>query len=154
MKRMLAALLLHGATLSTTMVSASAHDVEFPNQQRAINVCKTQWSTQHPGKAITDAQLVACMKPKVFDLIKIVKSKASGRVTATKQPRIILTAMQNHQRHAQAEPTQRSWVASRPPTASRGALALPRPIRASGNTGQSVNRPRNTLCRGFALLVC
>src|SRR5215467_8257585 len=66
MKRMLAALLLCGATLSTTMMSASAHDSDFPNQLRAINVCYTQWSTQHPGKAITDAQLVACMRAQGF----------------------------------------------------------------------------------------
>ena len=65
MKRMLAALLLCGASLST-MMSASAHDLDFPNQLRAINVCRTQWSTQHPGKAINDAQLVACMKAQGF----------------------------------------------------------------------------------------
>ena len=80
MKRMWAALLLCGA-LSSTIISARAHDLDFPNQLRAINVCHTQWSSA--------------------------KSKASGRVTVTKQPRIILTAMQNHQRRAQAEPTQR-----------------------------------------------
>jgi hypothetical protein len=40
-KRMLAALLLCGATLSTTMMSASAHDLDFPNQhpQKAGHWC-------------------------------------------------------------------------------------------------------------------
>jgi len=66
MKRMLAVSLLCGATLSTTMMSASANDLDFSNQLRAINVCYTQWSTQHPGKAITDAQLVACMNAQGF----------------------------------------------------------------------------------------
>jgi hypothetical protein len=66
MKRMLAALQLCGATLSTTMMSANAHDFDFPNQLRAINVCHTQWSAQHAGKAITEAQLVACMKAQGF----------------------------------------------------------------------------------------
>ena len=66
MKRMLAAMLLCGATLSTIMISASAHDLDFPNQLRAISVCHTQWSTQHPGRVITDAQLVACMKAQGF----------------------------------------------------------------------------------------
>ena len=66
MKRILAASLLCGATLSTTMMSISANDLDFSNQLRAINVCQTQWSTQHPGKAITDEQLVACMKAQGF----------------------------------------------------------------------------------------
>jgi hypothetical protein len=66
MKRMLVALQLFGATLSTTTMLANAHDLDFPNQLRAINVCHTQWSTQHPGTAITDAQLVACMKAQGF----------------------------------------------------------------------------------------
>ena len=66
MERMLAASLLCGATLSTTMMSASANDLDFSNQLRAINVCYTQWSTQHPGKAITNAQLVACMNAQGF----------------------------------------------------------------------------------------
>jgi hypothetical protein len=65
MKRMWAALLLCGA-LSLTTISARAHDLDFPDQLRAINVCHTQWSTQHPGKAITDAQLVACMNAQGF----------------------------------------------------------------------------------------
>jgi hypothetical protein len=65
MKRIWAALLLCGA-LSITIMSASAHDLDFPNQLRAINVCHTQWSTQHPGKAITDASLVGCMKAQGF----------------------------------------------------------------------------------------
>jgi len=47
------------------------------------------------------------MKAQVSDLIQTAKSKASGRVTATKQPRIILTVTENHHRRAQAEPTQR-----------------------------------------------
>jgi hypothetical protein len=92
MKRMWAALLLCGA-LSLTIISARAHDLDFPNQLRAINVCHTQWSKQHPGKATTEAPLVACMKAQGFRFDPIAKSKASGRVTATKQPRIILTAM-------------------------------------------------------------
>jgi hypothetical protein len=61
MKRILAASLLCGATLSTTMTPISANDLDFFNQLRAINVCQTQWSTQHPGKAITDERLVACI---------------------------------------------------------------------------------------------
>jgi hypothetical protein len=65
MKRMWAALLLCGA-LSSTIISARAHDSDFPNQLRAINVCHTQWSRQHPGKAITDAPLVASMKAQGF----------------------------------------------------------------------------------------
>jgi hypothetical protein len=65
MKRMWAALLLCGA-LSLTVISVGAHDLDFPDQLRAINVCHTQWSTQHPGKAITDAPLVACMKAQGF----------------------------------------------------------------------------------------
>ena len=65
MKRMWAASLLCSA-LSLTIISARAHDLDFPNQLRAINVCHTQWSKQHPGKAITDAPLVACMKAQVF----------------------------------------------------------------------------------------
>ena len=66
MKRMLTALLFCGATLSTTTMSTSANDLDFSNQLRAINVCYTQWSTQHPSKAITDAQLVACMRAQGF----------------------------------------------------------------------------------------
>ena len=66
MKRILGASLLCGATLSTTMMSISANDLDFSNQLRAINVCQTQWSTQHPSKAITDEQLVACMKVQGF----------------------------------------------------------------------------------------
>ena len=66
MKRMLTALLFCGATLSTTTMSTSASDLDFSNQLRAINVCYTQWSTQHPSKAITDAQLVACMRAQGF----------------------------------------------------------------------------------------
>jgi len=66
MKRMLAASLLCGATLSTTIMSTSANDLDSTNQSRAINVCHTQWSTHHPDKAITDAQLVACMKAQGF----------------------------------------------------------------------------------------
>jgi hypothetical protein len=66
MKRLLPALLLCGATLSTTRMPASAYDLDFPNQLRAIKVCYAQWSTGHPGKAITDAQLVACMKAQGF----------------------------------------------------------------------------------------
>jgi hypothetical protein len=66
MKRLSLALLLCGATLSTTTMSASAYDLDFPNQLRAIKVCYTQWSTEHPGKAITDAHLVACMKAQGF----------------------------------------------------------------------------------------
>ena len=65
MKRMWAALLLCGA-LSLTIISTRAHDLDFPDQLRAINVCHTQWSTQHPGKAITDPSLVACMKAQGF----------------------------------------------------------------------------------------
>ena len=65
MKRMWAALLLCGALL-LTIISARAHDLDFPDQLRAINVCQTQWSTQHPGKAITDEQRVACMKAQGF----------------------------------------------------------------------------------------
>jgi hypothetical protein len=65
MKRMRAALPLCGA-LSLTIISARAHDLHFPNQLRAINVCHAQWSTQHPGKAITDAPLVVCMKAQGF----------------------------------------------------------------------------------------
>jgi hypothetical protein len=90
MKRMLAALLLCGATLSTTVMSASAHDLEFPNQLRAINVCNTQWSTQHPGKAITDAQLVSCMKAQGFrfDPNRQIKGvgPCHGNKTATNHP--------------------------------------------------------------------
>ena len=65
MKRMWAALLLCGA-LSLTIILARAHDLDFPNRLRAINVCHTQWSTQHPGKPITDEQLVACMNAQGF----------------------------------------------------------------------------------------
>ena len=90
MKRMLAALLLCGATLLTTAMSASAHDLEFPNQLRAINVCHTQWSTQHLGKAITDAPLVACMKAQGFrfDPNRQIKGvgPCHGNKTATNHP--------------------------------------------------------------------
>jgi hypothetical protein len=41
MKRILAASLLCGATLSTTMMSISVNDLDFSNQLRAINVCQT-----------------------------------------------------------------------------------------------------------------
>jgi hypothetical protein len=90
MKRMLAALLLCGATLSTTMVSTSAQDSDFPNQRRAINVCYTQWSTQHPSKAIPEAQLVACMKAQGFrfDPNRQIKGAGPchGNKTATDHP--------------------------------------------------------------------
>ena len=62
---MWAALLLCSA-LSLTTILARAHDLDFPDQLRAINACHTQWSRQHPGKAITDASLVACMKAQGF----------------------------------------------------------------------------------------
>jgi hypothetical protein len=90
MKRMWAALLLCGATLLTTMMSAGAHDLDFPNQLRAINVCHAQWSTQHPGKAITDAPLVACMKAQGFrfDPNRQIKGvgPCNGNRTATNHP--------------------------------------------------------------------
>ena len=90
MKGMLAALLLCGATLSTTVMSASAHDSDFPNQLRAINVCYTQWSTQHPGKAMIEAQLVACMKAQGFrfDPNRQIKGvgPCHGNKTATNHP--------------------------------------------------------------------
>jgi hypothetical protein len=90
MKRMLAALLLWGATLLATMMSASAHDLDFPDQLRAINVCHAQWSTQHPGKAITDAPLVACMKAQGFrfDPNRQIKGvgPCHGNRTATNHP--------------------------------------------------------------------
>jgi hypothetical protein len=78
MKRMSAALLLCGATLSTTMLSASAQQSDFHNQLRAINVCYTQWSTQHPGKTITEAQLVACMKVQGFRFDQNRQIKGAG----------------------------------------------------------------------------
>jgi hypothetical protein len=90
MKRMAAALLLCGATLSTTMLSASAQESGFPDQLRAINVCYTQWSTQHPGKAITEAQLVACMKAQGFRFDQNRQIKGAGpchgNKTATNHP--------------------------------------------------------------------
>jgi len=90
MKGMLAALLLCGATLSTTMTPANAHDSDFPNQLRAINVCYTQWSTQHPGKAMIEAQLVACMKAQgfLFDPNRQIKGvgPCHGNKTATDHP--------------------------------------------------------------------
>jgi hypothetical protein len=55
MKRMWAALLLCGA-LSLTIISAIIERmIWISNQLRAIKVRRTQWSAQHPGKAITDA---------------------------------------------------------------------------------------------------
>ena len=78
MKRMLAVSLLCGATLSTTMMSTSADDLDFSNQLRAINVCYTEWSTQHPGRAITDAQLVACMKAQGFRFDPTRQIKGAG----------------------------------------------------------------------------
>ena len=105
MKRTWAALLLCGA-LSLTIVSVRAHDLDFPNQLRAINFCHTQWSKQHPGKAITDTPLVACMKAQGFRFDPNRQIKGVGPCHG--KTRIILTAMQNHQRRAQAEPTQRS----------------------------------------------
>jgi hypothetical protein len=89
MKRILAASLLCGATLSTTMTSISANDLDLSNQLRAINVCQTQWSTQHPGKAITDEQLVACMKVQGFRFDPNRQIKGVGscqRKTATDHP--------------------------------------------------------------------
>jgi hypothetical protein len=89
MKRMRAALPLCGA-LSLTIISARAHDLDFPNQLRAINVCHAQWSTQHPGKAITDAPLVACMKAQGFrfDPDRQIKGvgPCHGNRTATNHP--------------------------------------------------------------------
>ena len=89
MKRMWAALLLCGA-LSSTIISARAHDSDFPNQLRAINVCHTQWSTQHLGKAITDAPLVAYMKAQGFrfDPNRQIKGvgPCHGNKTATNHP--------------------------------------------------------------------
>ena len=89
MKRMWAALLLCGA-LSLTIISARAHDLDFPNQLRAINVCHTQWSAQHPGKALTDAPLVACMKAQGFrfDPSRQIKGvgPCHGNKTATNHP--------------------------------------------------------------------
>ena len=102
MKRMLAALLLCGATLSTTTMSASAYELDFPNQLRAIKVCYTQWSTQHPGKAITDAQLVACKKVQGFRFDRKRQIKGVGPCHG-KTARIIRTAMPNHQGRSQAE---------------------------------------------------
>jgi hypothetical protein len=40
MKRVWAALLLCGA-LSLTIISVRAHDLDFPNQLRAVNFCHT-----------------------------------------------------------------------------------------------------------------
>ena len=89
MKRMRAALLLCGA-LSLTIISVRAHDLDFPNQLRAINVCYTQWSTQHPGKAMIEAQLVACMKAQgfLFDPNRQIKGvgPCHGNKTATNHP--------------------------------------------------------------------
>src|SRR6516162_6975280 len=89
MKRMWAALLLCGA-LVLTIISARARDLDFPNQLRAINVCHTQWSKQHPGKAITDAPLVACMKAQGFrfDPNRQIKGvgPCHGNKTATDHP--------------------------------------------------------------------
>ena len=89
MKRILVASLLCGATLSTTMMSISANDLDFSNQLRAINVCQTQWSTQHPGKAITDEQLVTCMKAQGFRFDPNRQIKGAGSCqgkTATDHP--------------------------------------------------------------------
>ena len=64
--------------------------MDFPNQLRAINVCHTQWSRQHPGKAITDAPLVACMKAQGFrfDPNRQIKGvgPCHGNKTATNHP--------------------------------------------------------------------
>ena len=89
MRRVCAALLPCGA-LSLTILSVGAHDLDFPNQLRAINFCHTQWSRQHPGKAIADAALVACMKAQGFRLdpnrqIKGV-GPCHGKKTATNHP--------------------------------------------------------------------
>ena len=71
-------------------MSTSANDLDVSNQLRAINVCHTQWSTQHPDKAITDAQLVGCMKAQGFrfDPNRQIKGVGSchGNKTATNHP--------------------------------------------------------------------
>jgi hypothetical protein len=89
MKRVWAALLLCGG-LSLSTISARTHDLDFPNQLRAINVCHTQWSRQHPGKAITDALLVACMKAQGFRFDPNRQIKGAGpchdNKTATNHP--------------------------------------------------------------------
>jgi hypothetical protein len=84
-KRMWAALFLCGALLLTT-ISARAHDLDFPNQLRAINVCHTQWSKQHPGKAITEAPLVACMKAQGFRFDPNRQIKGVGPCHGNKTP--------------------------------------------------------------------